>query len=252
MRRARLLVAAAGLALPLAIGACGGGKVTTAEPTTTTSPQATAQKRQPSVTQKQQPRGKPQAPAKAQARPQPMSAAATVRAYFAAINAKDYRTAWNLGGNNFDSSYEHFVAAFSDTEQDAVTILNVAGPVVTIKLAAVHTNGDVTTYAGTYTVRHAKLVDANIKETTPSNQPAPQATGKTFGDGVHRVGVDIQPGLYKATVTSGMGYWARLSGPDTHNDIITNDMKESGTMYLRVRSTDKYIEIVGTTFTSVG
>jgi hypothetical protein len=69
---------------------------------------------------------------------------------------------------------------------------------------------------------------------------------------VYRVGVDIQPGLYKATVTSGMGYWARLSGPDTANDVITNDVKERGTMYLRVRSTDKYIEIVGTTFTRVG
>jgi hypothetical protein len=251
MRRICLLVAAAGLAVPLAIGACGGDKATTAEPTTTTSPQVTTQK-QPSASQKQQPSGKPQASAKAKTRPQPMSPAATVRAYFAAINAKDYRTAWNLGGNNFDSSYEHFVAAFSDTEQDAVTILNVAGPVVTIKLTAVHTNGDVTTYEGTYTVRHGKLVDANIRETTPSAQPAPQATAKSFGDGVYRVGVDIQPGLYKATVTSGMGYWARLSGPDTANDVITNDVKERGTMYLRVRSTDKYIEIVGTTFTRVG
>lgn len=246
MRKVRLLVAAAGLALPLAIGACGGGKATTAEPTTTTGPKVTTQKPQPSATQQQepsatqqqQPRAKPQAPAKAQARPPQMSAVATVRAYFAAINAKDYRTAWNLGGNNFDSSYEHYVAAFSDTEQDAVTILNVAGPVVTIKLAAIHTNGDVTTYEGTYTVRHAKLVDANIRETTPSNHPAPQATGKSFDDGVYRVGVDIEPGLYKATVTSGMGYWARLSGPDTVDDVITNDVKEKGTMYLRVRSTD--------------
>jgi hypothetical protein len=250
MKRVCLLLAAASLALPLAIGACGGGKATTAEPTTTTSPPVTTQKRQPPVTDKQQPRTRPQAQAKTQSHP--MSAAVTVRAYFAAINAKDYRTAWNLGGNNFDSSYEHFVAAFSDTEQDAVTILNVAGPVVTIKLAAVHTNGDVTTYEGTYTVRHGKVVDANIRETTPSNQPAPEATGKSFGDGVYRVGVDIQPGLYKATVTSGMGYWARLSGPDTANDVTANDVKERGTMYLRVRSTDKYIEIVGTTFARVG
>ena len=79
-------------------------------------------------------------------------------------------------------------------------------------------------------------------------KPAPAAT---FSEGTYKVGTDIKPGLYKATVTSGMGYWARLADPDGNN-ILANDVKTSGTMYLRVRSSDRYIEISGTTFHKVG
>jgi hypothetical protein len=85
----------------------------------------------------------------------------------------------------------------------------------------------------------------------PPTTAKPKPAAPTFGEGVYKVGVDIQPGLYKATVTSGMGYWARLADPDGNN-ILANDLKESGTMYLRVRSTDRYIEISGATFHKVG
>jgi hypothetical protein len=89
-------------------------------------------------------------------------------------------------------------------------------------------------------------IKAPTAPTKPKPAPAPE-----FGEGTYKVGVDIKPGLYKATVTSGMGYWARLADPDGNN-ILANDVKTSGTMYLRVRSTDKYIEISGTTFHKVG
>ena len=70
-------------------------------------------------------------------------------------------------------------------------------------------------------------------------------TGAEIGEGTYKVGVDIQPGEYKATVPEGgYGYWARLSSTDT-SDIIANDGKDSGTMYLRVASSDKYVEISG-------
>jgi hypothetical protein len=81
--------------------------------------------------------------------------------------------------------------------------------------------------------------------TKPKPAPAPE-----FGEGIYKVGTDIKPGLYKATVTSGMGYWARLPSPDGFP--IANDVKESGTMYLRVRGSDRYIEISGATFHKVG
>jgi hypothetical protein len=86
--------------------------------------------------------------------------------------------------------------------------------------------------------------------TAPSATNAPSKPALTFGEGVYKVGVDIEPGLYKAAVTSGNGYWARLRSPDT-TDIIANDLKTDGTMYLRVLSSDKYIEISGVTFTKV-
>ena len=52
------------------------------------------------------------------------------------------------------------------------------------------------------------------------------------------------------TVEDGNGYWARLSSSDT-SDILANDLKTTSTMYLTVRSSDKYIEISGVTFTKV-
>jgi pyruvate/2-oxoglutarate dehydrogenase complex dihydrolipoamide acyltransferase (E2) component len=84
----------------------------------------------------------------------------------------------------------------------------------------------------------------------PAEQAAPSTSAAEFGEGTYQVGTDIQPGLYKATVTSGMGYWARLADPDGDN-ILANDVKESGTMYLRVHPSDKYIEISGATFHKV-
>jgi hypothetical protein len=84
--------------------------------------------------------------------------------------------------------------------------------------------------------------------TSPAPAPAPAAE---FGEGVYKVGTDIQPGLYKAEIPDGQsGYWARLSSED-HGDIIANDFKESGSMYLRVQPSDKYIEITGVTFHKV-
>lgn len=80
----------------------------------------------------------------------------------------------------------------------------------------------------------------------PAPESAPEAqapTGEGFGEGTYKVGVDIQPGEYKGTVES-YGYWARLSSSDT-SDIIANDLKDSGTMYFTVHSSDKYVEISG-------
>jgi hypothetical protein len=89
---------------------------------------------------------------------------------------------------------------------------------------------------------------APAPKVTTAPKPAPAAE---FGEGIYKVGTDISPGTYKGTVQGGAGYWARLSSSDTA-DILANDLKESGTMYLTVRSSDKYIEISGVTFTKVG
>jgi hypothetical protein len=83
----------------------------------------------------------------------------------------------------------------------------------------------------------------------PALAPAPAAE---FGEGVYKVGTDIQPGEYKADVPAGgHGYWARLSSSN-NSDIIANDLKDSGTMYLRVEPSDKFIEISGVAFHKVG
>ena len=89
--------------------------------------------------------------------------AATVQAYFAAINAHDYARAWALGGKNIATSYSRFANGFNGTAKDKVTVVSVAGDVVTVKLAAVQTDGSVKHYAGTYTVASGVITQSQIQ-----------------------------------------------------------------------------------------
>jgi hypothetical protein len=55
----------------------------------------------------------------------------------------------------------------------------------------------------------------------PSATPTPNYAH--FGDGQFEVGKDIQPGTYRARVTSSSCYWERLRGFDgTFDEIIAN------------------------------
>ena len=92
--------------------------------------------------------------------------AATVRAYIAAINNKDYRRAWNLGGRNTSGSYQSFVQGFSTTARDTATIVSVAGNVVTARISARQTDGTIKTYQGTYTVEHGVITNFNVTQTS--------------------------------------------------------------------------------------
>jgi serine/threonine-protein kinase len=90
--------------------------------------------------------------------------AATVQAYFAAINAHDYARAWALGGKNIaKTSYSGFASGFNGTAKDNVTVVSVAGDVVTVKLAAVQTDGSVKHYAGTYTAANGVITQSHIE-----------------------------------------------------------------------------------------
>jgi transcriptional regulator with XRE-family HTH domain len=97
------------------------------------------------------------------ARPrQPMRPAATVRAYIAAINGRNYARAWRIGGRNTGGSYAGFVSGFTGTARDTLTILSVSGQVVTARLSALQTDGTVNTYQGTYTVHHGVIVGSDV------------------------------------------------------------------------------------------
>jgi serine/threonine protein kinase len=89
--------------------------------------------------------------------------AATVQAYFAAINAHDYAKAWALGGKNIASPYSKFASGFNGTAKDTVTVVSVTGGVVTVKLAAAQTDGSVKHYAGTYTVANGVITGSQIQ-----------------------------------------------------------------------------------------
>jgi serine/threonine protein kinase len=93
----------------------------------------------------------------------PAGPAATAEAYIAAINAHDYAKAWSLGGKNTGSSYSTFVNGFNGTAKDNLTVLSVAGDVVTVRLAATQTNGSVKSYQGTYTVVGGVITQSRIQ-----------------------------------------------------------------------------------------
>jgi hypothetical protein len=95
----------------------------------------------------------------------PSVPASVVDAYFAAINAGDYATAWALGGSNTGPSYSEFVAGFAGTSNDAVTILSTAGDVVTARLVAQQDDGSTRTFEGTYTVSGGVITSADVKQT---------------------------------------------------------------------------------------
>lgn len=102
--------------------------------------------------------GTPHAASSAPAVPaRPAGPAATVRAYFRAINRQEYARAWALGGRNTGSGYPAFVRGFQGTAHDAITILSVTANVVTAQVRARQTDGSVKVYQGTYAVRHGVI-----------------------------------------------------------------------------------------------
>lgn len=113
-------------------------------------------------------------PTDSTASPEPSArdAASVVQDYYAAVNARDYRRAWDLGGKNLGGSYSSFAAGFADTARDTVRIVGVSGDVVTVTLEAEQRDGAVRTFAGTYTVRGGVIVAADIQAVagpTPSD-----------------------------------------------------------------------------------
>jgi hypothetical protein len=86
-----------------------------------------------------------------------------VKSYFGAINAGDYRRAWELGGKNLQrGSYESFEKSFEGTANESVTIDSVNGETVEIELDATQTDGTHRYFAGTYTVRDGVIIAADI------------------------------------------------------------------------------------------
>ncbi|HXF56339.1 MAG TPA: hypothetical protein VNO34_01945 [Actinomycetota bacterium] len=72
--------------------------------------------------------------------------------------------------------------------------------------------------------------------------PSPTAP---FSDGIYIVGVDIAPGLWRNSDSSGGCYWARLSGfGGTLDEIIANEFSES-IQTVRIAATDRGFETEG-------
>lgn len=90
---------------------------------------------------------------------------AVVQAYFDAINAHDYRRAWDLGGKNVGQSYESFAAGFATTDHDILSIQSTEGNMVVADLTAVQTDGTTRNFHGTYTVVNGTITHFSVKAT---------------------------------------------------------------------------------------
>lgn len=88
----------------------------------------------------------------------------TVTAYFDAINMRDYRKAWDLGGKNTTSSYDDFVRGFGTTAWVDAEIQNVSGNTVTARLNTLETDGTTKTFQGDYTVRNGVIVTFKVRQ----------------------------------------------------------------------------------------
>ncbi|MEX3100198.1 MULTISPECIES: hypothetical protein [unclassified Streptomyces] len=91
---------------------------------------------------------------------------AVVTAYFAAINDRDFATAWSLGGKNLDRDYDTFVEGFATTESDSITITSVRGDDVALTLEARQTDGTTKTFDSVYTVSGGEIVRAKGTQTS--------------------------------------------------------------------------------------
>jgi hypothetical protein len=96
---------------------------------------------------------------------------AVVEAYYAAINARDWRRVWRLGGKNLGQSYGSMVAGFRTTSRDVVTITTVQGSAVAARIRAYETTGAVQTYALHYTVRDGVITSGQQTLLTTAKPP---------------------------------------------------------------------------------
>jgi len=96
----------------------------------------------------------------------PLGPAATVQAFYRAVNHHQYQKAWNLNSAAHNiSDYQQFKDGFADTSHDTVTITGVSGDTVSITLVADQTDGSTKTFSGSYVVQNGIIVQSSIQQT---------------------------------------------------------------------------------------
>jgi hypothetical protein len=87
-----------------------------------------------------------------------------VKRYYAAISRRAYLRAWQLGGDHTTSSFSSFKAGFSTTVRDVVVITGWTGDTVTADFRAVHTDGTVLSYMGSYVVGNGVITSFSVHQ----------------------------------------------------------------------------------------
>ena len=100
-----------------------------------------------------------------------------VSAFYAAINAQDYATAWKLGGDNLGFTYSAFAAGFAGTAHDALTITGEQGNTVDVHLEALQDDGSTKVYDGSYQVSNGQIVEGQLSQSTTVTAPTSPPQG---------------------------------------------------------------------------
>jgi hypothetical protein len=87
---------------------------------------------------------------------------AVVEAYFAAINAHNWRKVWDLGGKNFSKTRSQMIAGYRMTAHDDVTDIVTHGDEVAFRLTAHQTDGSVKIYHESFAVRNGVITAAHV------------------------------------------------------------------------------------------
>lgn len=96
----------------------------------------------------------------------PPSPADVVEEYYAAVNARDYRKAWDLGGSSLSPTYTSLVDGYAQVQQDDLVIDSVSGDDVWVSLTANLFDGNTEQYTGKYTIAHGVIVSGELTLTS--------------------------------------------------------------------------------------
>jgi hypothetical protein len=89
-----------------------------------------------------------------------------IRAYFAAINARNWPKVWRIGGRNLSPSYTAMVAGYTGTVRDVYGLSRVSGDRVVVWLRARESGGLIQTFKIKYTVRNGIIVAGEVLSTS--------------------------------------------------------------------------------------
>ncbi|MCT9092554.1 hypothetical protein N4G70_27320 [Streptomyces sp. ASQP_92] len=140
--------------------------------------------------------------------------ATVVEDFYAALNARDYRRAWDLGGNHLGQTYASFVGGFAETAFDAVSIDGVSGSTVDVRLHTIRTDGSAADYAGTYTVENGTITHGSLHQV---------ANGDSTGPPPSPTPLALNPAVSQSTVRSTIcvhGWAARARPPAGRTEEI--------------------------------
>lgn len=105
--------------------------------------------------------------------PPPTTPRQVVTAFYDAINAHQYRRAYELNQFVHNTPFATWKQGYNTTQHVSVTFGSTSSDVVSITLTALHTDGTYKYYQGSYTVQNGVIVNASISCFTQGNSTCP-------------------------------------------------------------------------------